>query len=337
MIFDEKRVSSDNSVACNTCHSPRNGFTTHTETSRGVGDQIGKRNAPSILNAMFYKSMFWDGRAASLEEQATLPILNSIEMGQKNPKDVVAKLAAIPEFAQAFQQVFGHPVNWEDMGHALAAFERTRLSTEAPFDRFVQGDQKAMNASQIRGWALFTGKARCGNCHSYDPALPLFGDNRFHNTGAAAHKQDFNRLAKRAEESAGVAGSKEQIDRLALETDYSELGRFLVTRKREDIGSFKTPFLRDVLLTGPYMHDGSLETLWDVVEFFNQGGERNPFLDAEMKPLGLTGNEVDDLVNFLGALTSDRYAELRAAELDRQRTSYLYRRAVQHRGHSEAR
>lgn len=105
-----------------------------------------------------------------------------------------------------------------------------------------------------------------------------------------------------------------------------------MTRKREDIGGFKTPFLRDVLLTGPYMHDGSLETLWDVVEFFNQGGERNLFLDAGMKPLGLTGNEVDDLVNFLGALTSDRYAELRAAELDRQRTSYLYRRAVQHRG-----
>ena len=150
--------------------------------------------------------------------------------------------------------------------------------------------------------------------------------------GAAAHKQDFNQLAKRAEESTAAPGSKEQIDRLALETDYSELGRFLVTRKREDIGGFKTPFLRDVLLTGPYMHDGSLETLWDVVEFFNQGGERNPFLDAGMKPLGLTGNEVDDLVNFLGALTSDRYAELRAAELDRQRTSYLYRRAVQHRG-----
>src|SRR5215467_7537183 len=109
MIFDEKRVSADNSVACNTCHSPRNGFTTHTETSRGVRDQIGKRNAPSILNAMFYKSMFWDGRAATLEEQATLPILNPIEMGQKDPKEVVAKLTAIPEFVQAFQEVFDRP------------------------------------------------------------------------------------------------------------------------------------------------------------------------------------------------------------------------------------
>ena len=336
MIFDEKRVSADNSVACNTCHSPRNGFTTHTETSRGVRDQIGKRNAPSILNAMFYKSMFWDGRAATLEEQATLPILNSIEMGQRDPQDVVAKLAAIPEFVEAFQQVFGHPVNWEDLGRAVAAFERTRLSTEAPFDRFLHGDKKAVNASQQRGWVLFTGKARCGSCHTYDPALPLFGDNRFHNAGVAARRQDFNRLAKRAADST-AAGNKAEIDKLALETDYSELGRFLVTQKKEDIGAFKTPFLRDVLLTGPYMHDGSLETLWDVVEFFNKGGQRNPFLDAEMKPLGLTESEVDDLVNFLGALTSDRFAELRTAELDRQRATYLYRRAIQHETRSGAR
>jgi cytochrome c peroxidase len=285
---------------------------------------------------MFYKSMFWDGRAATLEEQATLPILNPIEMGQKDPKDVVAKLAAIPEFVEAFQQVFGRPVNWEDLGRAVAAFERTRLSTEAPFDRFLHGDKKALNASQQRGWALFTGKARCGGCHTYDPALPLFGDNRFHNAGVAARRQDFNRLAKRAADST-AAGNKAEIDKLALETDYSELGRFLVTQKKEDIGAFKTPFLRDVLLTGPYMHDGSLETLWDAVEFFNKGGERNPFLDAEMKPLGLTDSEVDDLVNFLGALTSDRFAELRAAELDRQRTTYLYRRAVQHEVHNVTR
>lgn len=335
MIFDEKRVSADNSVACNTCHSPRNGFTTHTETSRGVGDQLGKRNAPSILNAMFYKSMFWDGRAASLEEQATLPILNPVEMGQKDPQEVVAKLAAIPKFVDAFQQVFGRPPNWEDMGKALAAFERTRLSTEAPFDRFLRGDEKALNESQRRGWVLFLGRARCGSCHTYDPARPLFGDNRFHNTGVGARKQDFNQLATRAAGSA--AGDKAEIDKLALETDYSELGRFLVTQKRGDIGAFKTPFLRDVLLTGPYMHDGSLETLWDVVQFFNKGGERNPFLDEGMKPLGLTAGEIDDLVNFLGSLTSDRFADLRAAELDRQRAAYLYRLAVQREMHKSSR
>jgi cytochrome c peroxidase len=335
MIFDEKQVSADNSVACNTCHSPRNGFTTHTATSRGVGDQIGKRNAPSILNTVFDKTLFWDGRAASLEEQATLPILNPIEMGQKDPKDVVAKLSAMPKFVEAFQQVFGHPVNWEDIGKALAAFERTRLSTEAPFDRFLHGDEKALNASQLRGWALFTGKAQCGSCHSYDRALPIFGDNRFHNTGLATHPQDFNRLAKRAADTVAT-GSQAEIDKLALETDYSELGRFLVTKNRKDIGAFKTPFLRDVLLTSPYMHDGSLETLWDVVEFFNKGGGQNPFLDAGMKPLGLTASETDDLVNFLGALTSDRFADQRAAELDRQHATYLYRLATLRQTHKDS-
>jgi cytochrome c peroxidase len=232
--------------------------------------------------------------------------------------------------------VFGRPLNWEDMGKALAAFERTRLSSEAPFDRFLHGDEKALNASQRRGWALFTGKAHCGSCHTYDPALPLFGDNRFHNTGVAAGRHDFNQMAQRAGVRA-AAGNQSEVDRLALETDDSQLGRFLVTRKREDIGGFKTPFLRDVLLTAPYMHDGSLETLWDVIEFFNKGGERNPFLDAEMKPLGLSAGEVDDLANFLGALTSDRFAELRAAELDRQRTTYQYRLAVARENHKGSR
>jgi cytochrome c peroxidase len=335
MIFDEKRVSVDNSVACNSCHWPRKGFTAPTGASRGVRHQVGKRNAPSILNAMFYKSLFWDGRTATLEEQAKLPILNPIEMGQKDPKDVVAKLAAIPEFVEAFQRVFGHPVNWEEMGKALAAFERTQLSTEAPFDRFLHGDEKALNASQRRGWALFTGRGRCGSCHTYDPALPLFGDNRFHNTGAAARKQDFNQLVAHA--GSAATSSRIDVDKLALETDASELGRFLVTQRSEDIGAFKTPFLRDVLLTAPYMHDGSLETLWDVIEFFNKGGERNPFLDPEMKPLWLTESEVDDLASFLGALTSDRFAELRAAELDRQRATYLYRRKVQQEMHKGAR
>lgn len=335
MIFDENHLSADDSVACNTCHSPRNGFTTHTATGRGVDDQIGKRNAPSILNAVFYKSLFWDGRAATLEEQATMPILNRIEMGQKRPQEAVARLAAIPKFVEAFQQVFGHPVNWEDMGKALAAFERTRLSTQAPFDRFVHGDEKALNASQQRGWALFTGKAHCADCHTYDPRLPLFGDNLFHNTGVGARGLDYNRLAKSAAEKVGT-GNKAEIDRLALATDYTELGRFLVTRKREDIGAFKTPFLRDVLLTGPYMHDGSLQTLWDVVEFFNKGGQPNVFLDAKMKPLGLSENEIDDLVNFLSALTSDRFADLRAAELDRQHATYLYHRAVQREARATA-
>jgi len=232
----------------------------------------------------------------------------------------------------AFQQVFGHPVNWEDLGKAVATFERTRLSTQAAFDRFLHGDEKAFNASQRRGWALFTGKAQCGTCHTYNESLSLFGDNGFHNTGVSSGA--LNQLAQRF---TAAAANKADIDKLALDSEYSNLGRFLVTRKKEDTGAFKTPFLRDVLLTGPYMHDGSLETLWDVVEFFNKGGAGNPFLDAKMKPLGLNETEVEDLVNFLGTLTSDRFGDLRAAELDRQRTAYLYRRAVKKETRASAR
>ena len=188
-----------------------------------------------------------------------------------------------------------------------------------------------MNASQQRGWALFTGKARCATCHTYDAGLPVFGDNRFHNTGVVADRQDLDKLAKQANEKI-AKGDKAEIDLAALETNYSELGRYLVTRDRADIGSFKTPFLRDILLTGPYMHDGSLETLWDVVQFFNRGGERNSHLDSQMQPLGLSAGEVDDLVNFMSALTSDKFAPLLAAELDRQRTAFQYSFALQHQG-----
>lgn len=318
MLFDDKRLSVDDTVACNTCHSPRTGFTAHLETAKGVRDQLGKRNAPTLLNAMFFDNQFWDGRAATLEEQATLPILNPIEMGQKDPKAVVTKLSAIPEFVEAFQRVFERPVNWEDMGCAIAAFERTRLSTEAPIDRFLRGQQDALTASQRRGWALFNGKARCNGCHAYDAALPVFGDKRFHNTGAAAHEQDFAQLANRAA-NAIAAGNLSEIDRLALETESSELGRFLVTKNRADIGAFKTPFLRDVLLTAPYMHDGSLPTLWDVVDHFNKGGDTNPFLDSGIQPLGLTDDEIEDVVNLLAAFTSDRYAAQGEAEMRSQR------------------
>jgi len=316
-LFDDKRLSVDNTVACNTCHDPRNGFTAHIETAKGVRDQTGKRNAPTILNAMFFRTQFWDGRAASLEEQAKMPILNPIEMGQKDPKEVVAKLAAIPEYVDAFKQVFGHDVNWDDMARAIAAFERTRVSGEAPIDRFLRGKEDALTPAQRRGWTLFNGKGRCNTCHAFNPTTPFFTDNRFHNIGVAAHKQDFGQLATSAAKS---STNPAEIDRLALETDSSELGRFLVTHNRSDIGAFKTPSLREIALTAPYMHDGSLATLWDVVDHYNKGGEPNPFLDGGIQRLGLSEDEIDDLVDLLSAFTSDRYAKQGLAEMERQRT-----------------
>ncbi len=316
-LFDDKRLSIDDTVACNTCHSPRTGFTTRTETSEGVKSQFGKRNAPTVLNAMFFSTQFWDGRAKTLEDQAKLPILNPIEMGQPNPEAVVAKLSAIPEYVEAFRDVFGHPVNWEDMSRAIAAFERTRLSSEAPIDRFLRGDDNALTPAQRRGWSLFNGKARCNTCHAFNPTLPLGSDDHFHNIGIAAHNQDFDELVSEAET---VSRSTEDIDRLALETNASELGRFLVTRNKSDIGAFKTPHLRDVVLSAPYMHDGSLPTLWDVVDHYNKGGEANPYLDGGIQRLGLTEEEIDDLVAVLDAFTSDRYKDQATEEMARQRT-----------------
>jgi cytochrome c peroxidase len=243
--------------------------------------------------------------------------MNPIEMGQKDPKDVVAKLAAIPEYVEAFKQVFGHDVNWDDMARAIAAFERTRVSGEAPIDRFLRGKEDALTASQRRGWTLFNGKGRCNSCHAYNPTTPFFSDNRFHNVGVAAHKQDFSQLAASA---ANSSTKPAEIDRLALETNSSELGRFLVTHNRSDIGAFKTPSLREIVLTAPYMHDGSLATLWDVIDHYNKGGEPNPFLDGGIQRLGLSETEIDDLVDLMNAFTSDQFASQGQMEMERQRT-----------------
>ena len=317
MLFDDKRLSADNTLACNVCHDPRAGFTARTETGHGIRDQVGKRNTPTILNAMFNRSQFWDGRAASLEEQAKMPILNPIEMGMKDGDEVVAKIAAIPEYVAAFQQVFGRPVNFDDMARAIAAFERARISGDAPIDRFLRGDENALTAAQRHGWSLFNGKGRCNGCHAFNASYPFFTDQRFHNVGIAAHKTDFADLATLAGRSNPTPA---EIDRMAIETNASELGRFLVSKNRSDIGAFKTPGLRDVVLTSPYMHDGSLATLWDVIDHYNKGGEINPFLDGGIERLGLSESEIDDLVDVMNAFTSDKYASQAAMEMTRQKT-----------------
>jgi cytochrome c peroxidase len=317
-LFNDKRLSADNTVSCATCHDADAGFTARIATAKGIRDQLGKRNAPTVLNAMFLDSQFWDGRAKTLEDQATLPIINPIEMGMKDEKAVLAKVAGIPEYASEFQKVFGRPVNYADLGRAIAAFERTIVSGDAPIDRFLRGDQNALSESQKRGWSLFNGRGRCNSCHGFNATYPFFTDNLFHNVGIAAHKADFPALAVKAERAIG-RGTVEEIDRLALETDFSELGRFLVTKNRADIGAFKTPHLRDIVITGPYMHDGSLGTLWDVMDHYNKGGVLNPFLDGGIQRLGLSEEEINDLVDLMNAFTSSRYASQANTELARQK------------------
>jgi len=267
---------------------------------------------------MFNATQFWDGRAPTLEEQAKLPILNPIEMGQKSPDDVVAKVRKIPEYAQAFPKVFGHEATYDDIAAAIAAFERTQYAGDAPFDRYLAGDEKAIDAAARRGWFLFNGRGRCSNCHAFSTVSPLFSDQKFHNIGIAAHKTDFIDLARKA---AGMVrgGDVKQVDELAIQTHFSELGRFLVTKQANDIGAFKTPGLRNVAVTAPYMHDGSLATLWDVMDHYNKGGVPNPNLDGGMQRLGLSEAEIDDMVAFMQSLTSARFAELAKQTMARQR------------------
>ena len=317
-LFFDTRLSADNSTACATCHKPDLGFTDQLATSKGIRDQFGHRNAPTILNAMFNVTQFWDGRAPSLEEQAKLPILNPVEMGQKAPADVVSKVSRIQEYRDAFQKVFGGAPNYNDMAKAIAAYERTQLTFDTPFDRFMAGDNKALDASARRGWTVFNGKGRCMTCHAVNPTSPMFTDNLFHNIGVSAHKSDFVELARK-----GLAlverGNIKQIDELALQTDLSELGRFLVTKQTADVGAFKTSGLRNILLTHPYFHDGSQDTLWDTIDHYNKGGVQNPFLDGGIQRLGLTEPEIDDLVAFLASLTSDHYAAAAKKEYARQK------------------
>ena len=317
-LFFDGRLSADGTVACASCHEPDKGFGDGRRTSVGIKQQVGHRNAPTILNALYNDTQFWDGRAHLLEDQAKLPITNPIEMGQPNLDAAVAAVEKIPEYRDAFPKVFGRPVNGEDLARALAAYERTQVAFDAPFDRFLAGDEKALDASARRGWALFNGRGRCMTCHGINGTQPTFTDNKFHNIGVSAHEQNFVSLARKGIELVD-SGDPKAVDRAALETDMSELGRFLVTKDVNDVGAFKTATLRNVLVTPPYFHDGSQDTLWDVLDHYNKGGVQNPYLDGGMQRLGLSEGEIDDLVAFLVALTSDRYAAIGTKELARQR------------------
>ncbi|HMJ52790.1 MAG TPA: cytochrome c peroxidase [Polyangiaceae bacterium] len=318
-LYFEPKLSKDGTVACATCHDVSRGFTDRRGTSEGIGDKLGRRNAPTTMNAALYSSQFWDGRAATLEEQAKLPIQNPIEMGQPDGNAAIAGIKNDAEYQKAFKDAYGRPVNFDDVGRAIAAFERTLVFLEAPFDRFIAGDGKAIDDEAKAGWVLYNGKGRCTGCHQISSSVPIGTDNRFHNVGVSARHQDFEALAKKGLAALAKDASKETIDKLALETDLSELGRFVVTRNRADIGAFKTSQVRNVGITAPYMHDGSMATLWDVMDHYNKGGEANAFLDGGIEALALTEKEIDQLVAFLFTLTDSRFDADNRAEMARQR------------------
>lgn len=306
-LYYDKRLSSDGTLSCATCHDPARAFASADALAVGINNRVGVRNAPTVLNAMFGGSLFWDGRAASLEEQVKEPLLNPAEMGMQNPSAVVARVSGVPDYRQRFQRVFGgEGISLGTIAKAIAAYERTRLSGDSPFDRFIAGDQGALTEAQKRGWKLFQHKARCITCHTFAASSPFFTDGGFHNTGVAAAGINFGQAVGRTSMIASprLSGGTNPGD-LAHSEGAADLGRYLMTKRLRDVGAFKTPTLRDVELTTPYMHDGSEKTLLDVVKFYNRGGNPNRYLDAEMRPLNLTEAEMNELVEFMRALTSD--------------------------------
>jgi len=322
-LFFEGKLSADGIVACATCHDPARAFTDGRPTSVGIHGRTGQRNAPTVLNALYNKAQFWNGRAKTLEEQAASPIINPDEMGHPSMDAAIAKIADVQEYKQAFQKVFGRPINSTDLLRAIASYERTLVSFDSPFDHYIAGEKNAIDDAARRGWELFNTQARCNKCHALTETrrdVTNFMDNDFHNIGIGIIRHDVAALARKAAMLV-ASGDSAAIDRAAIGTDMSALGRFLITKNEVDTAAFKTPNLRNVLVTGPYFHDGSQETLWDVIDHYNKGaGLNNPWFDEDIQPLALTELDIDDLVSFLASLTSPEYRKLGATELERQRT-----------------
>ena len=303
-LYFDKRLSADGTVSCASCHDPLHGFADGKVVATGIRGQAGARNSPTVLYTGFSEVQFWDGRAPTLEEQAKQPLVNPVEMGQPSHDAVVQAVLRAPDYPPLFEKAFGSSqVTIDRIVQAIASFERTLAPFSSPFDRFLAGDKNALSDAAKRGFQLFQGKARCVTCHEFNTSFPYFTDNKFHNIGVAM-KGNFEQLARQAQ-AIQARGDKEAESSLAHKPGVEALGRWLVTRAPRDIGAFKTPGLRNVALTAPYMHDGSLKTLEEVMDFYNRGGEPNPNLDGGMRPLNLRQEEIADMIEFMKSLTDD--------------------------------
>ena len=267
-LFFDNRLSADGRTACATCHQPARHFTDGRVLARGVFGRQGRRHTPTILNRAYGQSAFWDGRAATLEDQVRVAITGERDLGL-SMQEAVARVARDADYERAFRRGFGAPIDAVHLVQAIATFVRSRLSGNSAFDRFLSGEKTALGAVERQGLELFTGRARCARCH----AGPLLSDEFFHNTGVAWRNGWF-------------------LDE----------GRAAITGNDEDRGAFKTATLREIARTAPYMHDGSLAHLGDVIEFYDRGGRPNPHLDREIRPLHLTNGEKTALIAFLRSL-----------------------------------
>ncbi|QDV36617.1 Cytochrome c551 peroxidase precursor [Tautonia plasticadhaerens] len=287
LLYFDSRLSSDNSISCASCHEPSKAFTDSSPVSTGISAQKGGRSAPTVINRAFTTLQFWDGRAASLEEQAIGPLANPLEMtleddSSKAHEAVVARLVEIPGYRPRFASAFGdEQITLDRVAKAIATFERTVYSGNSPYDRFKSGDESALTESQRRGMDVFFNKAACDACHlGFN-----FSDESFVNIGIGY------------DPDTGV---------------FTDPGRYAVTKSERDLGAFKTPTLREVEHSSPYMHDGSFATLEEVVEHYDKGGIPNPHIDQRMKPLNMSATEKADLVAFLKALGGEGWQHVQA-------------------------
>ncbi len=303
-LFFDKNLSQDGSISCASCHSPDKAFSDHRRVAQGVHGQVSTRNAPTLLNVVFAQYLFWDGRRQRLEDQVLDPFINPVEHGLANPAELERRVRLNKAYDTAFRQVYDIDPAIIDAPHiaqALAAYVRTLLAGDSPFDRFLYaGDHNALNAAARQGLELFRGRAHCVDCHFIGSDSALFSDNKFHRLGVGLQSIQ-PRLAELAKRAVNDTGSR---DALVLEDpEIAELGRFLVTHDPHDIGKFKTPSLRNVALTAPYMHDGSIATLDEAVEreVYYRGLSKG-------RPLIITPQEKKMLVEFLKSLTSNTRA-----------------------------
>ncbi len=280
LYFDTK-LSKDGTVACATCHDISRGFTDNRNVSEGIGDHLGQRSAPTAMNAALLQNMFWDGRAPTLEEQAKLPILNPIEMGHPDAASAMAAVGTDPAYQGLFQKAYGRAPNYDDLGRAIASFERTLIFLDAPFDRFAAGDAQAISPAAQRGLALFNGKARCVSCHMINSSNPVGTDNLFHNIGVSARKQNFEVLAQRGLSALRQAGRSEGSGQAGPGDRSIRVGPFPGEQGSAATSAPSRPNSCAMwALRRPTCMTGSLRNLWDVMDHYNKGGETNAYLDG---------------------------------------------------------
>jgi cytochrome c peroxidase len=317
-LFFDKRLSSDGSVACASCHDPARAFTDGRARPVGIGGHLGKRNVPTLVNHAYSTLQFWDGRARSLEEQATEPIANPAEMTLDANRELALRhaferLRAIPEYAARFARVFGTAeFSIDHVARAIATFERTVFSGNSPFDRYLTGDRVALDPSQVRGMNVFFKKAACDRCHlgpSFTPDLFYEHDERSFRDRRIRTDPRTGREVPEIQGFNFTDGSFQNTG-VGMDRPGPDLGRYGVTHRKADQGAFKTPTLREIEHTAPYMHDGSLKTLEEVVEHYDKGGIKNPALPSLIVPLHLTTQEKQDLVAFLKSLSGEGWQQI---------------------------